>query len=181
MCFMSGGDGRNTQDEVAKQQLAVAAAAEAERKKQQAAAEPFLSSLESTAPGELSPLAKEQYASDTRNIVDTYSNARRVGLKSLAQRGFGSAPTGMQASIINTNDRNQGADETKAYEDALHSTYGQGLEAMKARLGLVSTYDPTRPASVASSAAAQQSQNGSTLGDVGKGVATGLAALGGRV
>lgn len=178
MCFMSGDSGRDTQNDVAKQQLALAASAEAERKKQQAAAEPFLSSLESTAPGELSPLAKSQYASDTRNIVDTYGNARRVGLKSLAQRGFGNAPTGMQASVINTNDRNQGADETKAYENALQQTYGQGLEAMKARLGLVSTYDPTKPASVASDAAYRQSQSGSTLGDVGKGVASGLAALG---
>lgn len=170
--------GREQQAQVAQGQLDQMKHDQEIRDQQLGKAEPFLTSLESTKPGSLSPFSQSQLDSDLRNINDTYGGLRKTGLKSIAQRGFGNAPTGMEASVINTGNENQGKEETGAYENALQKTYGEQLEAMKARMGLQSIYDPTKPAGVASDAAYRQSQMGSTLGDIsaGLGSAAGLAS-----
>jgi hypothetical protein len=171
--------GREEQQQVASGQLEQMKADTAQRANQLAKAEPFISGLESTAPGQLSPLSESQYGADTRNIAKTYGDIRANGLRAIGQRGFANAPSGMLASVINTAGQNQGADETHAYENALQQTYGQGLEAAKMRLGLVSTYDPTKPAAVASDAAARRAQMGSTLGDIGGGISQMASAAAG--
>jgi hypothetical protein len=179
--------GREQQAQVAQGQLDQMKTDAATRAKQLASVEPLLTNLTSSVVGpngepvgSLSPLAEAQYGSDSRNIAKTYGDIRRNGLRAIGIRGFANAPSGMMASVINTAGQNQGVDETNAYEHALQQTYGQGLEAAKMRLGLISTYDPTQAANSASTAAFRQSQMGSLAGDIGQGLSTaaGLATTG---
>jgi hypothetical protein len=137
-------------------------------------AEGFVSSLESTKPGELSSLAQAQYANDVDNIVDTHGKNMEVGLRMLKTRGMGSAPSGAQSSLINTANEASGRDQTMAYRNAQATSYGQGLEALKYRTGMQQMYNPLDAWSTSDKAAAARSQMGSTLGDIGTGLKTGI-------
>lgn len=118
------------QDELAKQEEARQSYL-AERAK----AEPFVASLESTQPGQLSSLAGNQYASDLSNINRTYGDIQQATLRNLSARGFGRAPSGFTTSAINTVGENKGRAETDAYRQAQERTYQQGLQALAYRTG----------------------------------------------
>lgn len=140
-------------------------------------AEGFVSGLESTKPGELSPLAQAQYANDVNNIVDTHGKNVEVGLRMLKQRGMGSAPTGAFSSLVNTANESSGRDQTMAYRNAQQNTYGQGLEALKYRTAQQDMYNPLKAWESSSNQAAQRSQMGSLLGDIGSGISTGVGLV----
>ncbi len=176
--------GRETAEKNMEFQTKLAQENQAKKEAEFQKAEPFVQRLESTKPGELSDLSEAQLASDLRNIWDTYGRGMRSAYRTLAYRGLDSAPTGAEASILNTALRDRGAAETEAYNRALERTYGQGLQALQYRTGMQQLYDPLAPSEAAVKSAAYRSQMGSTLGDIGQGLsagvglATGLGALG---
>lgn len=169
--------GRETQQAVANQQLSNASSDAATRKAALGGVNNFTSQIQSTAPGQLSPYARAQLASDMGNISTTYGNLKSAGLKGIAQRGLGAAPTGAVSSLTNSLDRAKGADENSAYENALKQQYGENLDALKANMGIVGEYNPEQDLSGASNSALDESRMGSTLGDIGGGIAT-VAGLG---
>lgn len=139
--------------------------------------DPFGASLIPGANGALSPYASAQLDQDKRNIGKTYSDVAQTGLRGLAARGMGSAPTGMQSSIINTAGRNAGEAQTNAYENAQKNTLNQGLAGLQYSQGQQSLYDPTKLLSVGDQARGTAAQAGklrngmgSGLGDVGAGL-----------
>jgi hypothetical protein len=137
-------------------------------------AEGFVSGLESTKPGELSPLAQAQYANDVDNIVDTHGKNMEVGLRMLKTRGMGSAPAGAVSSLVNSANEASGRDQTMAYRNAQGTTYGQGLEALRYRTAQQDMYNPLNAWNSSSNQAAQRSQMGSLMGDIGTGLKTGI-------
>jgi len=138
----------------------------------------FLTSLMPTTPGQMSPYAKAQFDSTKRNIDQTYGDASRVAEKNLAYRGMGNAPTGMLSSVLNSNARNKGAAETEAFEKGLGDTYNEGLAGANAFENRQQLYNPITANAAVSNAAATRNQMGSTLGDIGKGIATGASLFG---
>jgi hypothetical protein len=142
-----------------------------------AKADPFAASLLPGANGALSPYAAAQLGQQKRNIGKTYGDIAQVGLKGLAARGMGSAPTGMQASLINTAGRNAGEANTNAYEDAQKNTLNQGLAGLQYSQGQQQLYDPTKSLAtsiqarnVAANAGKLRNGMGSGLGDLGAGL-----------
>lgn len=169
--------GRESQSKITDQQMALASQNQATRQQELGGVNDFVNQVKSTAPGQLSPYAQAQLASDLGHIHTTYSNMKQAGFRGIAQRGLGSAPTGAVSSLTNTLDRASGADENAAYEDALKRQYGENLDALKAQMGLVSEFNPEGDLSQASSSAARQAQMGSTLGDIGAGITTGASVF----
>lgn len=150
-----------------------------------AAGDPFAKSLIPAANGALSPYAAAQYEQNKRNIAKTYGDTAAVGLRGIAMRGMGGAPTGLQASIANTAGRNAGEADTNAYENAQQSTLGGGLKGLDYLQGEQQIFDPTRAIAAGTGAygtagqvASLRSKMGSTLGDIGQGIGTvaGIAA-----
>ena len=137
-------------------------------------ADPFAKSLFATKPGELSPLAQAQYGSQIREIRDQYNNLMGQGEGLLANRGFGSMPGGAYASLINSNQRNQGGAETNAYGQAQQNTYNQGLAGLQYALGQQQLYNPTQPLSAIVGAPVPP-QNSSSLGNTIAGIGQGAA------
>lgn len=133
---------------------------------------PFLKSASTTLPNGLSQSANAQLNQDKANINQTYADATRVGEKNLAYRGMDQAPSGMLASIINTNNRNAGEARTNAFESAQKNTYGQQANAAELEQGLQSTYNPLPAVNTELTGAVDQSKMGSTLGDIGSGLTT---------
>lgn len=163
--------GRESQAKVTDKSLGLADTYQGVQTGARETADPFARSLISTAPGQLSPLAASQYEQAKRNIASNYEDAARTGLKSLSYRGMG-GPTGEMASVLNTNLRNRANAETDAYNTALGNTYNQGLAGLNYYGQQQGLYDPLRPLGQASSSAYQQSQMGSTLGDIGQALTT---------
>jgi hypothetical protein len=168
--------GRESQQKVTDQSLANAASDQATRQAQLAEENAGLTKLTHLNPNGLSDEAQSQYGSDLANIGHTYSNARQVGLRGIAQRGMAGSPTGAQSSLLASADRAQAADENSAYNMGLQETHGDLMSALNARQGLQQIYDPNAPLGTASGSAFRQSQMGSTLGDIGAGL-SGLAGL----
>lgn len=145
--------------------------------------DPFAASLLPGANGALSSYSAAQLGQDKRNIAKTYGDISSVGLKSLAARGMGSAPTGMQASLINSAGRNAGEAQTNAYENAQKNTLNQGLAGLQYSQGQQQLYDPTKSLqtdiagrSTAANAGALRNKMGSGFGDVMNGIG-GLASI----
>lgn len=139
--------------------------------------DPFAKSLLPGANGALSPYSAAQLGQDKKNIAKTYGDVSSVGLRALAARGMGSAPTGTQSSIINTAGRNAGEANTNAYENAQKNTLNQGLAGLQFSQGQQGLYDPNKSLQtsiqgrgVAANAGALRNKMGSGLGDVASGV-----------
>lgn len=139
--------------------------------------DPFAKSLLPGADGGLSSYAGAQLGQDKRNIAKTYGDISAVGLKSLAARGMGGAPTGLQSSIVNTAGRNEGEADTNAYENAQKNTLNQGLAGLQYSQGQQQLYDPTKllntsinARGTAAQAAGIRGKMGSGLGDVASGI-----------
>lgn len=153
--------------------------------KQNAAGAPVMSFSKSLIPASgktLSPYASEALAGEREQIGRDYGDATRVGLRQLASRGMGSAPPGLESSVINTANQQRGAAETAAVQDAYNRSLSGGLEGVRALQGEQQIYDPNRPleaqfsgAGVLSGAGAQKT-NAAQLQyqDIGKGL-SGLA------
>lgn len=135
--------------------------------------------LGTTLKGQLSPGVARQLEQEKRGIGKAYGDVAQVGLRGLAARGMGGAPTGYQASLINTAGRGAGEAETSAIDEAYKNQLGLGLEGLKYVTGQQEQYDPLRALQVRTGAAGQaaqaagiRSQMGSKLGDIGKGLTT---------
>lgn len=126
------------------QQERLAAEAETVQRENRLRAEPFVQSLESTEPGQLSPYSQATYASSLEDIIRTYRSLRESGLAALNRSGFGRAPSGFRASFESTAARGEQEASGRAFRGALQDTYGQGLQALGYRSGQQQFYDPTR-------------------------------------
>ena len=173
--------GRESQAKVTDAALANSASDQATRNAQLAQENAGLTQLTHTNPNGLSDAAQSQYGADLQNIQKTYGNARQVGLRSLAQRGMAGAPTGAESSLLASADRAQAADENAAFDTELQNTHQDLLSSIGARQGLQQIYDPNAALSTASGSAYKQSQQGSTLGDIGAGIGDAIGiATGGK-
>lgn len=164
--------GRESEEAAAKAAQDKAKKDEGTQDAARATAEPFAKSLLPNGDGSLSPYVKAQYANDLLNIHGTYGNAMRVGLRTLAQRGLGQAPTGAESSLINTQREGEAGADNDAYTNAENRTLSGGLEGLKYYQGQQINYDPNKDTQTQADAAYKRSQMGSTLGDIGSGIST---------
>lgn len=161
---------RKTQDQIVGDQRKLAGEYKAIQSEERAKAEPFVSSLMATKPGELSPLAQAEYGSQLREIEDTYGRLMDMGLGLISRRGFGSMPGGAYASMTNSMMRDRGRAETEAYTGGQRRTYEQGLAGLGYRQGQQQVYAPSNVYAQASQSNQGRAQMGSTLGDIATGV-----------
>lgn len=140
--------------------------------------DPFAKSTVPTTPGALSPYVKGQYDMQKRQIAKDYGDTAAVGLKSLQARGMGGAPSGLAASLYNTAGRNAGEAETNALADAQNRTLGAGLQGVGILQNQEQVFDPNKSVqtalegtNAATNAGVARSKMGSTLGDIGAGIA----------
>lgn len=133
-----------------------------------------ITGLETAGSGGLGPASSAYLANSLADIDRNYGNARQAVARVNAQRGFAATPDATFASGVNSANLAQAGASNKAYNDALLLQRENTLAAMNARSGLQGIYDPNRPLSTALSGAEAQSQMGSTLGDIGRGISTGV-------
>jgi len=170
--------GRETAAAATDQAMANSSANAAKQNTQYNAEQPDITGLEASGPGGLGQSSAAYLANSLADINRNYGNARQNVARVNAQRGFAGTPDAAFASGVNSANVAQAGSENKAYNDALMLQRENTLAAMNARSGLQNLYDPNRPLSTALSGAEAQSQMGSTLGDIGKGVATGVSLAG---
>lgn len=175
-----------TQDQInlGQQQVDLAKQDQATRQKQLDLAMPIISRLQNVGANGLSDAASARFASDLGNIQQTYDNARRLNLRSLAQRGLAQAPSGAESSAVNSANLAQARDENQAFEGGLMSTEQDQLNALNALNGLQATYNPNQAYQGAEGAYSgagnsnyQRYNMGSTLGDIGAGISGGLSLV----
>ena len=133
---------------------------------------PFDLSLIPSTPGQLSPYAQAQYGSDLENIANTYGNLRQQGFKLLGASGFGNAPSGREASMVNTLLNNEGNAQTAAYRNALQNTLNEGLAGGSQLQSQEQIQNPVSQQNANQSGFYNLNKMGSTAGDVLTGIAT---------
>jgi hypothetical protein len=128
--------------------------------------------------GGLSPLVSKQLANEQGMIGKAYAGASQAADRGLAQRGMGSAPSGLSASIKNTAINNQGTADTGAVGNAFgtqnqlnNGALNQATNALGAETGAVNAQ---------TNAGTALNKAGSTMGDVLSGI-QGLAGSAGSV
>lgn len=136
-----------------------------------------------TVEGGLSPAIERQLEAEKRGIGKAYGDVASVGIRGLAARGMGGAPTGATASLLNTAGRGMGESETAAMDKAYERQLPMGLKALDYYTGQQETYDPTRllgtslqGAQTQAGAAQARAGMGSGWGDIG-GALRGAAGL----
>lgn len=164
--------GREAQQQITQQDIANAASNKTKQDTQYGAENKTLDDLTTTGPNGLSTAADARYASDLENINKTYGGLRTAGERGLAQRGFAAAPSGASSSLENSALQSQGAAETGSFENAQQLTREDQLAAMNARQGLQGIYSPNQPLAQGAQSALDQSQMGSTMGDIASGIMT---------
>lgn len=134
--------------------------------------------------GGLNPYLSQQFANEKSQIGRAYGDQLAAAQKGLTERGMSAAPSGMQASMINSNNRNVGAAETGAYQQQLQNQLGLGLQGVKYNQEQQQLYSPLGPMSVAEGAAEGlgkiapvQQSFGSGFNNVMKGIGTAAAML----
>lgn len=135
--------------------------------------------------GGLSPLVSKQLANEQGMIGKTYGGLAQAAQKGLTMRGMGVAPTGLNASIANTANRQTGEAQTGAIGDAFGKQLGLNLGGLDYLTGQQRAYNPltaletaTGAANAGANAGAALSKEGSLLGDIGSGLST-LSGMGG--
>ncbi len=126
----------------------------------------------SAKPGEMSPYAAADYGSDVENISRVYQNLRQNAYRALGGTGFGRAPSGREASMLNTLGRGQAEDLTGAYRAGLNRTEGERDKAMGYYTGEQAEYNPnaayggaTNSYSAADAARAQSFKTGLAIAE----------------
>lgn len=89
---------------------------------------------QSTAPGQMSPLAAADYGSSVENIGSTYQNLTQAADRQLGSRGFGNAPSGFSASVNNNIANQKGNALTGAYRSGLAETQQDRDKALSATM-----------------------------------------------
>lgn len=107
-------------------------------------------------------------------ISQAYNNARSGVARANATRGFAGTPEGAFTSSINGANVGQAMDENKAYNDAQMLTRENMLQGLNLRSGLQAQYNPNAALNTAGTSALNQARMGSTLGDIGNGISTGV-------
>lgn len=131
------------------------------------------------ADGGLNPYLKQQFAREKEQIGKAYGDTVAAAQKGLTQRGMGVAPSGMNASLINTANRNAGEATTGAYGDAVNRQLGLGLEGVRYNQAQQQQYSPLNPLQLQMKGGELESQlgGGSTFSNIMKGVGTVATAL----
>lgn len=137
-----------------------------------------------TPPANMSPYAAAQYGSDVENVNRVYGNLRQGAYKALGATGFGNAPSGREASMLNTLNEGKASQLTSAYRGGLANTLSEGLTASNVMEGRQAMYNPNNAysgatSSYAASDAARGAQfNGIVNDALGvAGAATGFAGM----
>lgn len=127
--------------------------------------------------GGLNPALSRAFEQEKTQIGKAYGDTAQAGLRGIAARGMGVAPTGLNASIMNTAGRNADEATTNAYGDLLNKQLGLGVSGIQRQDQQQQVYDPTRPIGAASgaysgatSAGAARNKMGSKLGDIASGI-----------
>jgi len=170
--------GREATQKATDAALANSTANSAKQNEQYGAENKDITGMEASGPGGLGQATGAYLANSLADINRNYGNARQNVARVNAQRGFSATPDAAFASGVNSANVAQAGSENKAYNDALMLQRENTLAAMNARSGLQNLYDPNRPLGTAIQGGQAQSQEGSLLGDIGKGVATGVSLAG---
>lgn len=125
--------------------------------------------------GGLSPLIAKQLANEKAQIGKTYQGAAQAAGKGLAMRGMGAAPTGATSSLTNTAINNAGNAETGAVGNAFGEQNQLNNTALNQPLSALNTANNSVEA--ATGAGTSLNHAGSTLGDIGAGLA-GITGMG---
>lgn len=140
-----------------------------------------------TNPSGFSQSTQAQYAADLANLHSTYGGLANSGFRALAQRGFGSAPTGAASSLENTMLSNEGNQEANAYRNAQVNNTNQGFAALAGKQGALGgqrqtlgLYNPVNTWNSVANNGKTINSMGSTAGDIGAGL-SGLAGTFGGV
>lgn len=135
--------------------------------------------------GGLNPALARQFEEEKRQIGRTYNDTAEAGIRGIAQRGMGVAPTGLEASLRNTAGRNADEAETSAYSDLLGKQLGLGVKGVERQDQQQQVYDPTRPigAAVGANTGAvdagkTRNKMGSKLGDIFSGIGQVASSVG---
>ena len=131
--------------------------------------------LEQTGPGGLGTATSAYLANARADINRNYGNARQTVARNNAQRGFAATPDAAFASGINSANLAQAGAENQAYNNALMLQRENTLAAINARSGLQNLYDPNHSLQTGLNGAEAQSRMGSVIGDIGKGISTGVS------
>lgn len=172
--------GRGEQQQITNQSIANAKTDIGRQGEQYSAENPDIQGLEVSGPGGLGTAASSYLANSLHDIDRNYGNARTNVARVNAQRGFAATPDATFASGLNSANIAQAGAEDKAYNDAQLLQRENTLAAINARSGLQGLYNPNGSLGVGSDSAFKQNQEGSTLGDIGKGIST-VAGIAGSV
>lgn len=129
--------------------------------------------------GGLNPYLSQQFAREKEQIGKAYGDSVAAAQKGLTQRGMGVAPSGMNASIVNTANRNAGEATTNAYGDAVNRQLGLGLEGVRYNQAQQQAYSPLNPLQLQMKGGETESALGasSPFSNIMKGVGTVASAL----
>lgn len=171
--------GRGEQQAILTQQLNQA---QQEGPQFQEAETPMLSAYDSyipSGPNTFSPAVGAQYDSDLANLKSTYGNLAKSGFQTLAQRGFGSAPTGAASSLDNTLKSQEGNEEAQAYRNAQVNNTNQGFNALAGKQSALNLFNPSTPLNGGSASASNLNKMGSTLSDIATGIGSAASSAAG--
>ena len=160
---------RRTQEQIMREQQALAQRESAQRERQLGLAEPIVSELESeTGPGRISRYAAAQLAQENDQIANTFAGLRRTAMRSLGARGLAPDRSGLARTSINALGEQENAAGTDAFRNALANTLNQRMAALNWRTGqrTEAGQESRGQYEGSSSAAARRSQMGSGFGDV---------------
>lgn len=155
--------------------------ADALQKQAYAKGEPFAESLipkvNSAGRAELSPYSQAQYAGQADKIAQTYRNLRETGLKTLATRGYGRAPSGYGASAINSLGEGKATADTNNWRQSMQDTLDQGEKGLGYFTNQENIFNPTPRLATANSGAATGGNLNAEAGSLNNGTASQVGNL----
>lgn len=147
------------------------------------AGDKLMGSMTSTGGGLSSGLSK-QLANEEGQTGQAYQRTAQAGLRGIAARGMGGAPTGAAASVANTAGNQTAGAQTGEIGNAFGEQNQLNLAGANYDVGQQALYNPLNAiqagsgaVTAASNAGIGLSKAGSTLGDIGSGLGT-IASLG---
>lgn len=150
--------------------------ADALQKEAYAEGKPFAESLiprvNSAGRAELSPYSQSQYAAQSDKIAQTYRNLRETGLKTLAQRGYGRAPSGYGASMTNSLNEGKASADTSNWRQSMQDTLDQGKTGLGYFTGQENIFNPTPRMATANSGASTAGSINAEAGALNNGAAS---------
>jgi hypothetical protein len=137
-----------------------------------------LASSEMNLNGGLSPLVGKQLANEQGQISKAYTSAAQGNERGLAQRGMSAAPSGMNASLMNSATNNAGQAQTGAIGNAFSAQNSLNNQALNPAINALGA--TTGAIGASTNANTALSQMPSTMSNVMSGL-SGLSGIAGNV